>query len=156
MRSLSRSLPAPALNCSSRSVTVIFSRFSPLMSSTMWPLSIIRVRLPSSRAFFMLWVTIRVVILCCCTTRRVMSSTFSAVAGSRAAVCSSSSSSLGGTIVAIIRVSAWRWPPDSRPTGWLIRSSRPMFSTASCSRKKARSFFPTRAKKACWFLAVRR
>ena len=81
----------------------------------------------------MLWVTMRVVMLCWDTTSRVIFSTFSAVPGSSAAVCSSSSSSLGGFMVAMSKVRAWRCPPDSRPTGWRIRSSSPMSSRASRS-----------------------
>ena len=50
MRSLSRVLPAFSRNFSSRSSTVILLRFSPFTSNTMRPLSIIRVRLPSSNA----------------------------------------------------------------------------------------------------------
>ena len=117
---------------------------------------IIRVRLPISRAFFMLWVIIRQVMPAPSTISRVSWSTFSAVPGSRAAVCSSKSSSLGGTMVAISRVRAWRCPPERSPTGWRIRSSRPMSSLASWSRKKSLSFFPTRLKKALWCVAVRR
>ena len=50
MRSLSRVLPAFSRNFSSRSSTVILLRSSPFTSNTMRPLSIIRVRLPSSNA----------------------------------------------------------------------------------------------------------
>ena len=50
MRSLSRVLPAFSRNFSSRSSTVILLRCSPFTSNTMRPLSIIRVRLPSSSA----------------------------------------------------------------------------------------------------------
>ena len=96
MRSLSRFFPAPARKRSSRPDTVSPDRSSPRTSRMMFPESIIRVRLPSSRAWCILWVTIRVVIRCSATTSRVIRSTFSAVPGSRAAVCSSSSSSFGG------------------------------------------------------------
>ena len=50
IRSLSRFLPAFSRNFSSRSSTVILLRSSPFTSNTMRPLSIIRVRLPSSNA----------------------------------------------------------------------------------------------------------
>lgn len=50
IRSLSSALPAFSRNFSSRSSTVILLRSSPLTSNTMRPPSIIRVRLPSSRA----------------------------------------------------------------------------------------------------------
>ena len=50
IRSLSRFLPAFSRNFSSRSSTVILLRCSPFTSNTMRPLSIIRVRLPSSSA----------------------------------------------------------------------------------------------------------
>ena len=50
MRSLSSVLPAFSRNFSSRSSTVILLRSSPFTSNTMRPLSIIRVRLPSSNA----------------------------------------------------------------------------------------------------------
>ena len=50
IRSLSRFLPAFSRNFSSKSSTVILLRCSPFTSNTMRPLSIIRVRLPSSSA----------------------------------------------------------------------------------------------------------
>ena len=78
------------------------------MSSTTRPASIMKVRLPSSRAFFMLWVIMRQVMRSPSTISRVRRSTFSAVAGSSAAVCSSSRSSLGGTMVAMSNVRACR------------------------------------------------
>ena len=97
------------------------------------------VRLPRSRADCMLWVTIRQVSLFSSTICRVSASTFSAEAGSSAAVCSSRSRSFGGLMVAIIRVSAWRCPPESRPKGCCIRSSRPMPSRLRRSRNSSRS-----------------
>ena len=84
------------------------------------------------------------------TTLRVSASTLSAVTGSSAAVCSSSSSSSGVTMVAMSSVSAWRWPPESRPTGVFMRSSSPMSSWASASRKKSRSRRVTRRKDLCF------
>ena len=62
IRSLSRALPAPLLNLASRSSTVMPARSAPATSRMIWPLSIINVRLPSSRAWCILWVTMRVVI----------------------------------------------------------------------------------------------
>ena len=53
------------------------------------------------------------------------STMLNAVAGSSAAVCSSSSSSFGFCREAMSSVSAWRWPPESRPTFTVMRSSRP-------------------------------
>ena len=97
------------------------------------------VRLPSSRADCMLCVTIRQVRPFSSTMEVVSDSIFSAAPGSSAAVCSSSSSSMGGFMVAIISVSACRWPPESSPTGCCILSSRPMFSMATLSRSAALS-----------------
>ena len=47
--------------------------------------------------------------------------TFLAVCGSRAAVCSSSRRSLGFCSVAMRRVRACLWPPESSPTLLLMR-----------------------------------
>ncbi|SCI89373.1 Uncharacterised protein [uncultured Flavonifractor sp.] len=49
-------------------------------------------------------------------------------------------------MVAISKVRAWRWPPESRPTGCFIRSSSPMSSRESCSRNSSLSFRLTRLK----------
>ena len=119
------------------------ARSSPARSSTMRPASIIMVRLPSSSAERMLWVIIMHVMLFSATMLLVSSSTFSAVEGSSAAVCSSSKSSLGVTRVAISSVSAWRCPPESKPTGLFSRSSRPRPRAARRSRKYSLSFFDT-------------
>ena len=54
--------------------------------------------------------------------------------GSRAAVCSSSSRILIGASAAISRLTAWRWPPERRPTGSVSRFSRPRPSSASAAR----------------------
>ena len=115
------------------------ARSCPAMSSTMVPLFIMMVRLPKVRAEGMLWVIIRQVMLFSATICLVRARTFSAVAGSRAAVCSSSSRSFGVTMVAMSRVRACRCPPDSSPTGWFIRSSRPSPSWLNRSRKSFRS-----------------
>ena len=124
----------------------MWARSSSATSSTMRPWSIISVRLPKVRASCMLWVIIRQVMWFSATIFLVRSSTFSAVAGSKAAVCSSSSSSLGVTRVAISRVSAWRWPPESRPTGCFMRSSNPRPRAESFSAKRLRSFLEMREK----------
>ena len=134
----------------------MLARSSPFTSKTIRPASIMMVRLPSSNAWCILWVTIRQVIFRSDTMLRVSSSTFSAVPGSSAAVCSSNSSSLGVTIVAMSKVSAWRWPPESSPTGWRIRFSKSMPSRDRCSRNSSLSFLFTRLKKAwCGVLARR-
>ena len=124
----------------SRSLTVRCAFSSPLTSKRMCPLYIMIRRLPRRSASRMLWVIIRVVSCCSRTMLSVSPRTFSAVFGSRAAVCSSSSRSFGLAIVAIKRVSAWRWPPESRPTFDSRRSSRPSLSPARSSRKCSRSF----------------
>ena len=46
------------------------------------------------------------------------------------------------------KVNAWRWPPDSRPTGCFIRSSRPMSSRESFSRNSSLSLREMREKMA--------
>ena len=73
-----------------------------------------------------------------------------------AAVCSSSSSSLGVTRVAMSRVSACRCPPESSPTGCFMRSSSPMSSKASFSRKSALSLREMREKMALGAVPARR
>ena len=59
-------------------------------------------------------------------------------------------------MVAISRVSAWRWPPERSPTGWRIRFSRSMPSRARWSRNTFLSFLEMRLKKACWEVLARR
>ena len=81
----------------------------------------------------MLCVTMSVVRWFSSTISSVRLSTLEAVLGSRAAVCSSSSSRRGLVSVAISRVSAWRWPPESRPTLALRRVSRPRSRRLSSS-----------------------
>ena len=73
----------------------------------------------------------------------VSSSTKLAVFGSSAAVCSSSSSMLEGVRLAISRLTAWRWPPESRPILSPRRFSRPSFSVARLSRNCPRYCFFT-------------
>mgnify|MGYP006983795903 CR=1 FL=1 len=90
-------------------------------------------RFPYWIASFMLWVTIRAVSSRSFMISSVSSSTFLAVLGSRAAVCSSRRRSLGFSRVAIRSVSAWRCPPERRPTLLVIRvwSPSPSFVRAS-------------------------
>ena len=76
-------------------------------------------------ASFMLCVIISVVRRFSCTSWAESASTLAAVFGSSAAVCSSNKSSFGFCSVAIKSVSAWRWPPLSRPTLAVRRSSSP-------------------------------
>ncbi len=100
----------------------------------MVPSCIMMRRLPRRMASVMLCVTMSVVRLSQVTISSVILSTFSAVFGSSAAVCSSSRSTFGRMRVAMSRVSACRWPPESRPTFWVIRPSRSSSSRPSCSR----------------------
>nr|KEP23566.1 hypothetical protein DA06_07315 [Georgenia sp. SUBG003] len=53
-------------------------------------------------------------------------------------MCSSSRRICGSEKVAMSRDSAWRWPPERRPTLALSRSSRPSSRLASSSRKRPR------------------
>ena len=103
----------------------------------------------------MLWVIIRQVMWFSATIFLVSSNTLSAVAGSRAAVCSSSNSNLGVTRVAINRVSAWRWPPESRPTGCFILFSSPKPSWTSRSVNSSRSALVMRENGEVWVEARR-
>ena len=73
-----------------------------------------------------------------------------------AAVCSSSSRSFGVTRVAMSRVSACRCPPESSPTGCFMRSSSPISSKASFSRKSALSLREIREKMALGAVPARR
>ena len=82
----------------------------------------------------------RVVSLSRATISSVIWRTLSAVLGSRAAVCSSSRSRRGFFRVAMSRVRAWRWPPESRPTLLVMRSSSPRPRAASCLRNFSRSW----------------
>ncbi len=87
----------------------------------------------------MLCVTIIAVSCDCSTMVAVSSSTKAAVLGSSAAVCSSSSRMRLGCSEAISRLTAWRWPPDSRPMRSASRFSRPSFRIDSFSRNSSRS-----------------
>ena len=87
----------------------------------------------------MLCVTIMVVSWFSATMRAVSCSTKSAVRGSSAAVCSSNSKIRDGCKAAINRLTAWRWPPESRPMRSLRRFSKPKPSVDSRSRKVSRS-----------------
>src|SRR5690554_1044111 len=86
----------------------------------------------------MLCVTIMVVSLLSSTMRSVRSSTNCAVRGSSAAVCSSSSKMRDGRKAAINRLTACRWPPESRPMRSLSRFSSPRPSMARRSRNSSR------------------
>ena len=115
MRSLSNRRPTFLANWSSRPSTVVLARSFPLISSTMWP------GIHHQRAVAQFQGGVHVVgnhqagdvVL----GRDFLGQLQHLICGggvSRAAVCSSSNSNLGVTRVAINRVSAWRWPPESR------------------------------------------
>ena len=87
----------------------------------------------------MLWVTIIAVSWLPSTMRAVSCSTKAAVLGSSAAVCSSSSRMREGCRLAISRLTAWRWPPESRPMRSARRFSSPSCSMLSLSRNSSRS-----------------
>ena len=119
----------------------MFALCSPSIVRSSLPWLITIVLLPYSMAFEMLCVIIRVVSAFSFTIFSVILMTFSAVLGSSAAVCSSRSRSFGVTIVAISNVSACRCPPESKPTGIFILSSRPRSSSLSLSLNTETSFF---------------
>ena len=87
----------------------------------------------------MLCVTIIAVSLPASTICAVSSSTNAAVFGSSAAVCSSSSRMRDGCSDAISRLTAWRWPPESRPMRSARRFSSPSLRMLSFSRNSSRS-----------------
>ena len=131
----------PPMNSATKRVDGYSYSAAGVDTCTIRPASIMMVRLPSASALFMLWVIIMVLSRCSRTVCTVIASTFSAVAGSSAAVCSSSKSSLGLAMVAISRVMACRWPPESRPTFIFMRSFSPMPKAASLSRRMSVSRF---------------
>lgn len=130
--------PRTFSNIASRSGTSRPLRCSPETSSTTWPWCSITVRSPTSSAWRMLWVTIMVVSFFSATIRAVRCRTKSAVRGSSAAVCSSSNRMRDGCSAAISRLTAWRWPPESRPMRSPRRFSRPRPRVARLSRKPSR------------------
>ena len=99
--------------------------------------------LPILIASFILCVIIIVVRLSLSTIFSVRSRTFFAVFGSSAAVCSSRSKIFGFLSVAISRVTACLWPPESNPTFDVSLVSRPKSRLLSTSIYSSFSFLVT-------------